>query len=173
MLSANLGHYFFVVGGFSSTTCYTLSQLMMQSWENDKNPKTPKTIFCEFHLYLLDIVPSYHLYNLKENKGKLINQTWENGKISGPILPSLTQICPYNFLRVLPLLIIRNYSKLSSYTISRKTNEPNFRKMAESLILGPILACLPTKFGSPSNFFFTGSTSAVARHCSKLSSYAI
>ena len=94
-------------------------------------------------------------------------------KFQVQLCPAWPKFAPYSFLWVLPLLIIRNYSKLSSYTISWKTNEPNFRKMAENLILAPILACLPTKFGSPPNFFFTGSTSAVARHCSKLSSYAI
>ena len=32
--------------------------------------------------------------------------------------------------------------KLSLYAISRKTNEPNLKKMAKNLILGPILARL-------------------------------
>ena len=34
----------------------------------------------------------------------------------------------HNFLRVLPLVVVRHSSKISSYAIYRKTNEPNLRK---------------------------------------------
>ena len=43
--------------------------------------------------------------------------------VSGPILAP-TKICSW----ILPLLHVRHCCKLSMYAISRKTNEPNFRK---------------------------------------------
>ena len=50
---------------------------------------------------------------------------------------------PQNFFMVLPLLVIRQGPKLSSYAISRKTNKPNLRKWQKNpLVLGPILAHL-------------------------------
>ena len=92
--------------------------------------------------------------------------------ILGPILAHLVQIwVPNFFLQVLPLLVIRKCSKLSSYAIYRKTNEPNLRKWQKNLILDPILACL-TPIWAP-NFFWQVSPLIVVRHCSKLSSYAI
>ena len=49
--------------------------------------------------------------------------------IWGPILGDLVQIwAPENFLQVLPLLVVRHCSKLSSYAIERKANELNLRK---------------------------------------------
>ena len=56
-------------------------------------PPPPPNFFREFYLYYLGIVPSYHLTQFK---GKLMNQTGENGKnpnfrpdfdLSGPNLP--------------------------------------------------------------------------------------
>ena len=47
---------------------------------------------------------------------------------------------PKNFLNgFLPLLVVRQCSKLSLYAISRKNNEPNLKKWQKNLILGPIL----------------------------------
>ena len=42
---------------------------------------------------MLNIVASYHCVQFQ---GKLMNQTWNNGKkpVSGPILAPLAQICP-------------------------------------------------------------------------------
>ena len=46
---------------------------------------------------------------------------------------------PKHFLNgFLPLLVVRQCSKLSPYAISRKNNEPNLNR-AQNLILGPIL----------------------------------
>ena len=62
------------------------------------------------------------------------------------------------FLWVLPLLVVRNCSKLSSYAISTKTTEPNFRRWQKKLILGPILASLTQIWAA--KFFFLDFTSA-------------
>ena len=48
--------------------------------------------FRDIYLYYLGVVPSYHPMQFT---GKLMSQTWENGKknlISGPILAHLAQI---------------------------------------------------------------------------------
>ena len=45
--------------------------------------------------------------------------------ISGPIL---ARLAPQFFLLILPLLVVRHCSKLSSYAIERIINEPNLRK---------------------------------------------
>ena len=68
--------------------------------------------------------------------------------ISGPVSDSK------NFLSsVLPLLF-KYCSKLSSYTISKKTNEPNLRKRQKKLISSPILALLAHILAH--NSFFVG-----------------
>ena len=70
-------------------------------------------------------------------------QTWENDKNRnfGPNFglfgPNLTPL-PI-FLWPLPPLVVSNSSKLSSYTMSKETNKPNFTKWQKNLILGPIL----------------------------------
>ena len=46
--------------------------------------------------------------------------------------------------------------KLSSFVISRKTNEPNFKKWQKNLILVPILVHLTPP---PKKMFFVGFTS--------------
>ena len=59
-------------------------------------------IFCRFYLYvtyMLDIVAGYHCMQFQ---GKLMNQTWKNGKkklVLGPILAHLAQIWVTNFLK--------------------------------------------------------------------------
>ena len=63
--------------------------------------------------------------------------------VSGPILVFFgLNFIPKNFLWVLPLLYIMQCCKLSLYAISRKINEPNWKKMAKNLVLGLILANL-------------------------------
>ena len=55
-------------------------------------------------------------------------QPWENGKKPN-FRPNLG---PSNFFFVswvLPLLVVRQYSKLSSYEISKKINETNLKKL--------------------------------------------
>ena len=49
---------------------------------------------------------------------------------------------PQFFLWVLPMLVFRYCSKVSSYAISRKAIEPNLRKWQQNLVLGLILAPL-------------------------------
>ena len=71
---------------------------------------------------MLDIIPSC---NLVQYQGKIMMQPWENGKYPnfGPILR------PQKLLsRVLPMLVVKKCSKLSTYVISTKTNEPNLKK---------------------------------------------
>ena len=57
------------------------------------DPILGPNFFCRFYLYFkVGIVQSHHLVQFK---GKLMNQTWENGKkklILGPILACFTQI---------------------------------------------------------------------------------
>ena len=64
-----------------------------------------------------------------------MNQTWKNGKKTSfepnffPFDPNLgTEI----FLWILPQQGIRNFCKLSLYAISRKTDEPNLRKLQKT-----------------------------------------
>ena len=83
-------------------------------------------------LDMLDTIPSC---NLVQYQGKLMLQPWENFK-NPNFGPSLG---PPIFLWVLPLQVVRQCSRLSSYAISRKTNEPNLKKWQKTLILGPIL----------------------------------
>ena len=109
------------------------------------------------------IVPSC---NLVQYQGKLM-QPWENGKN-----PNLERNLPppkKNFSWVLPLVVFKQCSKLSSYAISKKTNElsyfgPNFCPLGRDL--DPI-------FFFFFFFFFQGLPLLVVRHCSKLSLYTI
>ena len=71
-------------------------------------------------------------------KGKLINQTWENGKkpYFVPDLACLAQIWALNFLsRVLPLLDVRHCHKKSLFAISRKMYDPNLIKWQKTSFL--------------------------------------
>ena len=42
--------------------------------------------------------------------------------------PTLARLAPQFFLLILPLLVVRHCSKLSSYAIERIINEQNLRK---------------------------------------------
>ena len=74
-----------------------LGKLMSQFWKNEKQPNFGPNFGPQFFLQVLpllegSIVQSHHLMQFK---GKLINQTWENGKkklILSPILACFTQI---------------------------------------------------------------------------------
>ena len=92
-------------------------------------------------LDMLDTIPSC---NLVQYQGKLMLQPWENFK-NPNFGPSLG---PPIFLWVLPLQVVRQCSRLSSYAISRKTNEPNLKKWQKTLILVQFWAISP-KFGRP------------------------
>ena len=111
---------------------------------------------------MLDIVPSC---NLGQYQGKLMMEPWENGK--NPALISKPIWSPgYFFSRVSS----RQCSKLSSYSISRKTNELNLKKVTKNLILGPILNDSAQIWAR--NFLWVLALFLI-RHCSKLSSYTI
>ena len=113
---------------------------------------------------MLEFVESYHCMLFQ---GKLMNQTWENGKKPSCGLNFGPNLVPQNFFSlVLSLLDVRNCWKLSLYAISRKTNKPNLRKWEKNLVVGPILA----QIWSP-EIFFIGFVST--RCCWKLSLYAI
>ena len=67
--------------------------------------------------------------------------------ILDPILANLTQIrAPFFFFFffpwILPLLHVRHCRQLSLYVTSKKTNEPNLRKLQKIKVLGPHLAHL-------------------------------
>ena len=70
-------------------------------------------------------------------------QTWENDKNRnfGPNFglfgPNLTTL-PI-FLWALRLLVVSNSFKLSSYSMSKKTNKPNFRKWQKKPNFGPFV----------------------------------
>ena len=68
---------------------------------------------------MLDIVPSC---NLVQCQGNIKPNFRPDSGLFGPDLG------PQNFLKVLPLLVVRHCSNLSSNVIERKTNEPNLRK---------------------------------------------
>ena len=90
LLGPNLGHTIFF-GGFTSTRCQTCPKLqscaISRKLFDENSTKGLKNLislsplppfFFQFYLYQqLDIVPSYHPLQFK---GKLINQTLENGK---------------------------------------------------------------------------------------------
>ena len=83
--------------------------------------------------------------------------------------PTLARLAPQFFWLILPLLLVRHCSKLSSYAIERIINESNLRKW-QKITLGPILTRLP-KIWAP-QFFFISSTSSSSQ-CSRLSSQSI
>ena len=80
-------------------------------------------------------------YRCMKFQGKLIKQTWENGKkkpVSGPTLALLAQIwAQKNFLWILPVLDVRHCCKLSLHAISSKNNKPNLRKWGKKPSFGP------------------------------------
>ena len=88
---------------------------------------------------MLDIVAiCYHI----QFQGKLMIQTQRNdGKPHfepdlGPLGSNAG--CQIFFVN----LVVKHCSKLSSYAIQRKTNEPNLRKWQKNLIFDPIFASL-------------------------------
>ena len=75
-------------------------------------------------------------------QGKLINQTWENGKkpsFRPDFGPNLGLKIFFSWIST--LLDVRHCYKLL-FEVSRKTNEPNFRKWQKKLVSGTILAHL-------------------------------
>ena len=72
-----------------------------------------------------------------------------------------------SFLWVLPLLVVRQCSKLSSYVLFKKTNERNLKKRQRTSFGSNFGPNLPP----PPQFFFVGFASN-AINCCKLSLYA-
>ena len=98
-------------------------------------------------------------------KGKIKNQTWENGKKKktnfGPdFAPNLV---PKTFSEVLPLLDVKRY-KLWSYLISRDNNESNLKKWQKKLVLGLILVPL-AQIWAPKFFLWTLPQLDVRHYC--------
>ena len=99
---------------------------------------------------MLDIFPKC---NLVQYQGKLVMQPWENGKNPNfgdnlhPPPPSPPSKRDF-FSWVFSLLVIRQCSSLSSYVISRKTNESNSKKSQKP----KFQARLWPKFGPPKFF---------------------
>ena len=115
--------------------------LMTLEQKKSFQPKfVPRNCFWSFQLYeMLDIVQSC---NLVQYQGKLMMQPWENGK--NPTFRNF-------FSWVLPLLVMFQCSKLSSYAISRKRNEPNLIKWQRTLNLAHLAQIFFAGFTSTSN----------------------
>ena len=131
----------------------------------------PLSFFCEFYLsWMLDIVASNHCMQFQ---GKLMNQTWENGKKPN-FEPNFDwfdpNLCPNFFLWVLHLLNVRHCCKLPLYAIWRKTNYPNSRWLQKNSFWARFRPVGP-KFGLIS-IFFKNLRSSVTRYC-QLSSCTI
>ena len=101
---------------------------------------------------------------------KLMMLPWENDKIliSDSICSPPSPSFPIFFSWVLPLQVVRQCFKLSSYAISKKTNEPNLKKVTKKPNFGP-------DFGPnlDSQIFLQDLPLLVVRQCSKVSFYAI
>ena len=86
----------------------------------------------------LDVVPSYHPMQFKRKNDEKHNFRSRFG-LFGPNLPPPSKT---NVLWSLLLLAVRSCSKLSFYTIQRKTNEQNLRQTQKNLIPELFLASL-------------------------------
>ena len=110
-----------------------LGPILAQIW-------APNFFWGFYFYYMLDIVASYHCMQFQ---GKLINQTWENGKNKTNFGPDFglfgPNLGPKIFFKGFTILDVRYYCKLSLNAISRKTDDPNSRKW-EKLLLGLIQA---------------------------------
>ena len=86
----------------------------------------------EFFSWLLPLLVVRHFSRLSYYAilRKLTNQTSENGEktILELILAHMAKIWIPYFLWILPRLVSRHYSKLSSYLIQKKTNKQNLTK---------------------------------------------
>ena len=104
-----------------------------------------------------------------------MNQIWKNDKepnVGPDFDPFGPNLGPQFFLQVLPLLVIRHFSKLSSYATYRKTNEPNLANDKKPNF-GPDFGLFDSNLG-PKFFLEKGlRLLVVVKHCSKLSSFAI
>ena len=119
---------------------------------------------------MLNIVASYYaiMKFLMQFQGKLMNETWENGKKPSFKLNFGPQ---KTFLWILPHLDVRHYCKLSLYLTSRKTKKTKLEKMVKNLVLSPILACFNQNL-VPKIFLWVSHLLDVM-DCCKLSLYAI
>ena len=152
-------YFYYMVDIVASYHCMQFQgKLMNQTWENGKKPSfgtdfgpfgpnvDPRNFYHGIYLYyMLEVVASYHCMQFQ---GKLMNQTWGNGKKPSFEIDFKSfgpNLCSKIFFSwILPLLHVRLCCKLSLHAIARKTNEPNSRKWRKKkpLVLGPILAPL-------------------------------
>ena len=95
-------------------------------------------------------------------------QLWQKGK-NPTFEPSLGT--PKFFPWVLPLLVVRQCFKLSSYAISRKTNGPNLKKNDKKSSFGPDFDPFGPNLGQ--QFFLQVLPLLVIRYCFELSSNVI
>ena len=104
----------------------------------------PPNFLCELPVLVVRHCSKLSLWAFKL---KLMNQTWNNGEKFnfglnfGPFSPCLHPSPPpppkkknIYILWVLALLVVRYCSNPSSYTIERKSNEPNLRKWRKSCL---------------------------------------
>ena len=101
-------------------------KLIMQIWQNGKNPNFGSQIFFSWVLPLLvscSKLSSYTIYG-KTNEPNL--RKWQKTYSWAKFWPKFG--LPIFFPWILPLLGVINCCKLSLYAISRKNNDPNSRK---------------------------------------------
>ena len=140
----------------------------------------PSHFFYGFYFYyLLDIVASY--YCMQYHFGVQLRTKWlwvrvQLQSCNEPNLrkqqktqfwdKSLPKFRLNNFFSlILPLLVVRHCRKLSLYAISRKTNEPNFRKQEKTYFWVNFVPNLGHQF------FFQNLALSVTRYHGQLSSY--
>ena len=98
---------------------------------------SPNNYFRGFYNYqMLDIIASYQCMQFQ---GKIMNQTWENGK-KPSLRPDFVQISPnsgrhffffFFFFKNLASSIIGYHGQLSSCKITEKANDPILRKLSD------------------------------------------
>ena len=121
------------------------------------------------HIWMLNIVASYHvqfqgkrMIQTQENSEK--NSFWTSFRSVGPKFKP-----PFFFS---PKLVVRHCSKLSSYVIWRKNNEPDLGKRQKKKLISAQFWPVWPKFG-PQNSFPWVLPLVGVRHCRKLSLYPI
>ena len=159
-------------------------KLISQTWNNGKKTNfrpdfcllepdlSPQNFFGEFNLYYyLPIVPNYHPMLFQ---GKLTNQTWDNGKN-----PSFGSDFDTFWPKFDPKVFFVGFTSARYYTLLQAIILSNIKenqwikleKMAENLVLGPILAPLAQIYAQ--KHFLSILSLLDVRNQYKLSLYAI
>ena len=137
LLGSNLGHNFFLKVSPPKLQSSSISRkATMQPWENGKNPNfgpnlplppPPRFVFVSFNSTSYTLFQAIIL-------GKLMNQTWENGKkIFGPDFDPFSPNSGHQniFFMNLASSVPKYHGQLSSCTISEKTTDPILRKVSD------------------------------------------